>query len=155
CLSFGRARTGRRMSYIAELLGWVVFQAAWQTVVLALLLLFSLRSMRGAPAAQRYRCGVLHLFGALGAVALSLTVSHVSVAATAALPAGHGLHASRLPGMHSLAKPFLQAMGWIWVAGIVIAQAALAVRFLRLRRFMRGAAPASVELAAMVEEISL
>jgi beta-lactamase regulating signal transducer with metallopeptidase domain len=143
------------MNYVAELLGWVVFQVAWQTLVLALLLLFSLRSLRGAPATQRYRCGVLHLFGALGAVALSLIVSHVSVAATASLAAGHHLRASRLLGMHSQAKPFLQAMGWIWLAGILIAQGVLALRFLRLRRFMRGAAPASVELAAMVEEMSL
>jgi beta-lactamase regulating signal transducer with metallopeptidase domain len=143
------------MSYLAELLGWVAFQVAWQALVLALLLLVSLRSMRGAPATRRYRCGVLHLFGALGAIALSLTVSYTSVAATASVAPGHYLWASGMLVMHSQAKPFLQAMGWIWLAGIVIAQVALVGRFLRLRRFMRGAAPAPVELAAMVEEMSL
>lgn len=143
------------MRYVAELLGWVMFQVAWQTFMLALLLLFSLRSMRGAPASRRYRCGVLHLFGALGAVALSLTLSHVNVAATVSVALGRHLQASGLPGMHPQTGPFLQAMGWTWLAGIAIAQAALAVRFLRLRRFMSCATPSSGGLAAMVEEMSL
>ena len=55
------------MSYVVQLLGWLVLQVAWQTLAVALVLFSSLRFMRGASAARRYRCAELHLAGALGA----------------------------------------------------------------------------------------
>jgi beta-lactamase regulating signal transducer with metallopeptidase domain len=142
------------MSYLVQLLGWVVFQVAWQTLAVALLLLLSLRFMRRASAARRYHCAELHLVGALGAVVLSLIVSHASVAVTPALASADNERASWLPGLHNQIQPFLPAVAWTWFGGTAIAQALLAVRFIRLRRFIKGTTPASRAVAAMVEEMS-
>lgn len=142
------------MSYVVQLLGWVVLQVAWQTLAVALLLLLSLRFMRRASAARRYRCAELHLAGALGAVVLSLIVSHASVAVTQAKASADNLRVSSPRGLNDQTQPFLPAVVWTWLGGIAIAQALLAVRFIRLRRFIRSTTPAARAVAAMVEEIS-
>ena len=142
------------MSYAAQLLGWVALQAAWQTFAIALLLLLSLRLMQEASAARRYRCAVLHLVGAIGAVALSLIASHASVAVRPGPAPASDLWVGWLPGLCDRTRPVLAAVAWIWLGGIAIAQASLAVRFLRLRRFIRETASAEPAVAAMVERMS-
>ena len=142
------------MSYAAQLLGWVALQAAWQTFAIALLLLLSLRLMQEASAARRYRCAVLHLVGAIGAVALSLIASHASVAVRPGPAPASDLWVGWLPGLCDRTRPLLAAVAWIWLGGIAIAQASLAVRFLRLRRFIRETASAEPAVAAMVERMS-
>jgi beta-lactamase regulating signal transducer with metallopeptidase domain len=142
------------MNYVVGLLGWVALEAAWQTFAVALLLLLSLRLMRGAPAPRRYRCAVRHLTAVIGAVALTAIVSHASVAAGTVLAPGGGARASWLPGVADRAQPLLRAAAWSWLGGIAAAQILLAVRFLRLRRFLRNAEAARREIAATVDELS-
>src|SRR5512134_2741084 len=115
------------MNYVVQLLGWVALQVAWQTLAVVLLLLLSLRFMRRASAARRYHCTVLHLVGAIGAVVLSLIVSHASVALTSALAPAGNVRVSWLPGLHDQSQKFLPAVAWTWLGGIAIAQALLAV----------------------------
>jgi len=142
------------MSYVMQLLGWVVLQVAWQTLAVAFVLLSSLRFMRGASAARRYRCAELHLAGALGALVLSLIVSHASIALTQTLASADNLRTDSLRGLSEQIQPFLPAVAWMWLAGAALAQALLAVRFIRLRRFIGSTTPAERAVVAMVEEMS-
>ena len=142
------------MSYIVQLLGWAVLQVAWQTLAVALVLLSSLQFMRGASAARRYRCAELHLAGALGALMLSLTVSHASVALTQTLASADNLRASSLRGLNEQIQQLLPAVAWMWLAGAALAQALLAVRFIRLRRFIGRTTLAERPIVAMVEKMS-
>ena len=142
------------MNYVVQLLGWVALQVAWQTLAVAFLLLLSLRFSRRESASRRYHCTVLHLEGAIAAVVLSLIVSHVSVALTPALVPADNVRVSWLPGLHDQSQEFLPAVAWTWLGGIAIAQALLAVRFIRLRRFIRSTTPAAPAVVEMVEEMS-
>jgi bla regulator protein blaR1 len=142
------------MSYVVQLLGWLVLQVAWQTLAVALVLLSSLRFMRGASAARRYRCAELHLAGALGALVLSLIVSHASVVVTQTLAPTDNLRAGSLTGPNEQIQQFLPAVAWTWLAVAALAQALLAVRLIRLRCFIRSTTPAERGIVAMVEEMS-
>jgi beta-lactamase regulating signal transducer with metallopeptidase domain len=142
------------MSYLASLLGWVALQSAWQTLAFATLLALSLRFMRSAPAARRYRCAVLHLAGAIAAIMLSLAASHVSVAMSQPFANAERQRGAWLSGLQDHTQAFLPALAYAWLAGIAIAQGLLAVRLLRLRRFLRFTTPAPQDITAIVEELS-
>jgi beta-lactamase regulating signal transducer with metallopeptidase domain len=139
------------MSYAAELLGWAALQAAWQTAAVAAILAGSLRPMRNASAEQRCRVAGLHLSAAAAALALSLAVSHASVAMTPLLPGFDSTRTGWLAHTDAGARP----IAYLWIAGIVAAQALLGVRVVRLRRLVRTAGPAPRIVAGMVEELSV
>jgi beta-lactamase regulating signal transducer with metallopeptidase domain len=142
------------MNYVVQLLGWLALQVVWQTLAVAFLLLLSLRLLRGASAARRYRCAELHLAGAAAAIVVSLIVSHASVAMTHTPAPADNARASSSRRWDDQAQPYLPAVAWTWLAGIAAAQTLLIVRFIRLRRFIRSTAPAAGALASMVEEMS-
>jgi beta-lactamase regulating signal transducer with metallopeptidase domain len=142
------------MSYLAHLLGWVAIQSAWQTLVVAILLLLSLRLMRGASATRRYHCSVLHLVVAIATIVLSLLTSHASVAMRPHPASADHVHTAWLSGLQDQTQAFLPALAWIWLGGIAIAQGLLALRLVRLKRFLGSTAPAAQDVTAMVEEMS-
>src|SRR5258708_7123189 len=113
------------MSYLLQLAGWVLLQSAWQTLVLGVFLMLVLRLIRGASAELRYRCAVLHLAAAIGAIVLTLVVSHASIAAGTTLAPVGKVRATWSPGFREGAQQFLRMLAWSWLGGIVIAQALL------------------------------
>lgn len=142
------------MSYATQLAGWVALQCAWETLAIALLLPVAMRLMRRASSEWRYRSAVLHLAAAIGALVLTMAVSHASIAsgASTAPPTSAGI--ASLPSLREPGQSLLLVLAWIWLGGIAVTQAVLGVRLIRLMRLLRGAVPAPAEISALVEELS-
>jgi len=141
------------MNYLLQFAAWVLVQSAWQTCAIALLLPLSMRLLGRVSSEQRYRCAVLHLLTAVGAVVWTAVVSQASVAA--------GVHPTPmgerpiawLSGAGEDGQPFVATIVLLWLAGMAITEMLLMVRLFRLARLVRRATPAPA-VVAMVEELS-
>ncbi|SPE32834.1 membrane hypothetical protein [Candidatus Sulfopaludibacter sp. SbA3] len=142
------------MTYPMQLMGWVLLHAGWQTLVIALWLDLAMRLMPRASAQLRYRTAALHLVAAIGAMALTLAVSHASMAAGSHMAPAREVPAGWFPAMRRGTGPLLAILAFVWLGGVAVAQALLAVRLIRLLRLLRHSEPAPAEIRAAVQELS-
>lgn len=125
------------MTRLLETIGWTALHGAWQAAAVALLLAFAARGMDPRAAHARYRaaCGAL-------ALAVLLPIGTL-LFATLAAPGGSGNAAAAAAGPVTAALPMVDAprvlawLGGVWIAGVAVSLARLALGWRETRRLRR------------------